>query len=324
MTGTAKEVSGGKTYIVEEKWNPSTDYFVLPELGKGEGEVVRANFSQCPTPDELDGATVVFVRYVPKAWARLVESVRPRLKSLIIFLDDDLLDVKASAGLSWSYRLKLLRLTAFRKRWLREQGVELWVSTPFLVEKYREWGPRLILPTPISETPSLTRRFFYHGTASHLAEIHWLRPIVEAVVRNDEKFSFEIIGDHEINRLYRDIPRVTVTHPMSWTSYQEFLAIPGRHIGLAPLLDQPFNRGRTYTRFFDITRCGAVGVYPQDGIYTEVVTDGVEGRLVEQRPEAWVEAILEIGEDESRRQKMLSNAQTRIARLVARSRQLEC
>ena len=306
------DMSPRKFFIVEERKNPSTDYFVVPEVVGSGGEVIRFDFTQLPSSKELEAATVIFVRYIPPSWVKLVEEVRPRLGRLVLFMDDDVLDVHASKGLPWSYRVKLMRLAAWRKKWLRKQGAELWVSTPYLQKKYADWSPRLVLPSPVPPVPMITTRFFYHGSASHLEEIHWLKRIVETVVKNDESFSFEIIGNHMINKLYREIPRVTVVHPMSWTSYQSFLAIPGRHIGLAPLLNTPFNLARTYTKFFDFTRCGAVGIYPQGSIYAKVVTDGVEGRLVEQKPEAWVETILEIGKDESLRQKMLSNAQVRM------------
>jgi hypothetical protein len=319
MTGGAKDrIHLDKTYVVEERKNPSTDCFVIPEVARsGGGEVIRCDFTQLPSSKELDAATVIFVRYIPPSWVKLVEEVRPRLGRLVFFMDDDVLDVHASKGLPLSYRVKLMRLAAWRKKWLRKQGAELWVSTPYLQKKYADWSPRLVLPSPVPPAPMITRRLFYHGSSAHLEEINWLRPIVENVLKSDERFSFEIIGNHKINKLYRDIPRVTVVHPMSWTSYLSFLALPGRHIGLAPMLDGPFNQARSYTKFFDITRCGAVGIYPKDSIFADVITDGVEGLLVEPDPEAWFDAMVSIAEDESQRQVMLKNAQRKLAALTA-------
>jgi hypothetical protein len=317
VTGPARNVGAeGKIYLVEEKTNPSTDYFVLPAIA-GCGEVVRVDFTHYPKAIDLEDATVIFVRYIPPPWVKLIEKARPRLGRLVLFMDDDVLDVQASTGMPWSYRVKLMRLAAWRKKWLRKQGGELWVSTPYLQKKYADWPPRLVLPSPVTPAPTITRRIFYHGSSSHLEEINWLRPIVENVLKSNESFSFEIIGDHEINRLYRDIPRVTVIHPMSWQSYQGLLAIPGRHIGLAPLLGNSFNQARSYTKFFDITRCGAVGIYSQNSVYTELVSNGAEGLLAGQSPEAWKEAIMSIADDEPGRQAMLKNAQDKMTRLAS-------
>jgi Glycosyl transferases group 1 len=103
---------------------------------------------------------------------------------------------------------------------------------------------------------------------------------------------------------------------MKWPAYQAFLAMPGRHIGLAPLLDLPFNRGRSYTKFFDITRCGAVGVYSPGSVYSEVVSHGQDGLVVELEQEVWVEAILSLAQDEPLRQRLLRNAEVKSTELT--------
>ncbi|OGS95967.1 MAG: hypothetical protein A3H31_03195 [Gallionellales bacterium RIFCSPLOWO2_02_FULL_57_47] len=302
-------------FLVEEQPNPSTDFFVLPAVVHTGLRVVRCGFADLPAPADLEGAAVVFVRYVPSAWARLIDAVRPRLHSLAYFMDDDLLDVDASAGMSWRYRFKLARLAAWRRGWLRRQASELWVSSGYLQQKYADWHPKLVLPSCLAN-PADVRRMYYHGTASHGVEIRWLRPVMEEALRRDDRLVLEIVGGRDVYRLYRGVPRVTVVHPMKWPAYQSFLALPGRHIGLAPLLDVPFNLGRSYTKFFDITRCGAVGIYSPGSIYSEVVSHGENGLIVELEQEAWVTAILEIARDEPLRQSLLRNAEVKSAELA--------
>jgi len=296
--------------VVEEQANPSTDYFVLPAVSAPGLRVVRCGFADLPAVADLVGASVVFVRYVPKHWVRLIEAVRPQLRRLAFFMDDDVLDVRASAGMPLRYRLKLARLAAWRSGWLHRQGVELWVSTPWLQQKYAVWQPRLILPSPVTQAGDI-RRFFYHGSASHAAEIGWLRPVVEAVLERDERLSFEVVGGKEVYRLYRGLPRVSVVHPMKWPAYQAFLAMSGRHIGLAPLIDTPFNHARSCTKFFDVTRCGAVGIYSSGSACAEFVTHGVDGLLLPLDQQVWVEGILNLARDEPLRQNLLRNAEAR-------------
>jgi hypothetical protein len=302
----------GPIYIVEEQDNPSTDYFVLPVCSAAHRPVHRRRFTELPTPSELAGAVVIFVRYLPGPWKRLVERVRPQLSALVFFMDDDVLDPAASSGMPWRYRYKLFSLAARHESWLRRQHATLWVSTGWLARKYESWAPQLVAPQPLAAGAG-ARRVFYHGSASHDAEIRWLRPVVEQVLRADECVHFEITGGQDVYRLYRGLPRVTVVHPMKWPAYQAFMDMPGRHIGLAPLLDVPFNKSRSCTKFFDITRCGAVGLYAREGICAEVVRDGVDGLLLPMQPQAWAEAILALARDESRCRELLANARTELA-----------
>lgn len=300
--------SGQDVFLVEEQPNPSTDYFVLPACAAAGARVHRFCFGELPAPDALRGAMVVFVRYLPPAWMQLVERLRSELAGVVLFMDDDLLDPRAAVGMPWRYRLKLYRLAARHTGWLRQQQVALWVSSNWLASKYHAWAPRLVLPEPMAARDDC-RRVFYHGTASHGAEIRWLRPVVEQVLRADQRIVFEIVGGAHVHRLYRGLARVTVVQPMKWQAYQAFMDLRGRHIGLAPLLDLPFNRARSRTKFFDITRCGAVGIYSADGECAEVVRHGANGLLLPLQPQAWVDAILALAGDEPRRLGMLRAAQ---------------
>ncbi|MFH0935176.1 MAG: glycosyltransferase family 1 protein [Pseudomonadota bacterium] len=301
-------------YVVEEQPNPSTDFFVIPAISRTGCGVVHCRFDELPAPDNLRGATVLFVRYVPPGWMRLIASVRSSLHGLVFFMDDDVLDIAASAGMPLRYRFKLARLAALRTGWLRRMGAQMWVSTPYLQDKYADWSPRLVLPVPLN-APVDIRRVFYHGTASHDDEIRWLRPVMEEVLRCDERISFELIGGQDVYRLYRGLPRVNVVHPMKWPAYQSFIATPGRHIGLAPLLDLPFNQARSYTKFFDITRSGAVGIYTPGDVYSGIVEHEVQGLIVPLQREDWVSAILRLARDEPFRQGLLRNAEVKSKRL---------
>ncbi|WP_200332563.1 glycosyltransferase family 1 protein [Thiocystis violacea] len=228
-------------------------------------------------------------------------------------MDDDLLDRRAAKGLPWRYRWKLARLSTWRRGWLRGQGAELWVSTPYLEAKYAEWHPRLI---PAVALPAVERddsvRLFYHGSASHASEIRWLYPVIETVLRLEPRLTFEIIGGADVNRHYRRLPRTSVVHPMSWPAYQAFLTVPGRHIGLAPLLDEPFNRARACTKFFDITRAGAVGLYASAGVCGDTIEHGVNGWLAPLDVGTWVEAIRFLVQDAVLRQALLGYAREKL------------
>jgi hypothetical protein len=301
-----------KTFIVEEGLNPSTDYFVLPQLKSTKEDTIRCTWRDLPDPEALTNSSIIFVRYVPNNWRQLVNRTRMRLKRLIYFMDDDLFDFSASRGLSLRYRYKLLRFATQKRDWLLAMNAEIWVSSDWLLKKYAALQPQLVLPQPLANRGN-PRRVFYHGSASHHDEIVWLYPVLKEVLKQDQLTCFEIIGNTEINRLYRNLPRVNVIHPMKWPSYQSFIASPGRHVGLAPSLDNAFNQARSYTKFFDITRAGAVGIYAELGPAKNVITHRTEGLLVKMTPSAWIDAILQLTQQESERQQMLIQARHRIS-----------
>lgn len=285
-------------HLIEERPNPSTDYFVLPAL-KARGHPIQRHAFGQPLPPlaQLTQASIVFVRYIPPPWVKLIERHRARIGELIYFMDDDLFDLTAAHGTPWRYRLKLARLATWRQQWLKAQGAKLWVSTAYLQDKYASWRPERIQPAPLpapNPAGDGNIRVFYHGSASHQAEIDWLYPVMQTALEADPRLSFEIIGAAKVNRRYRRLPRTTVVHPMSWPTYQRFLATPGRHIGLAPLVDNPFNRARSCTKFFDITRAGAVGIYAAGSVCNEWIRSDQDGVMVPMIADYWVQAILKL------------------------------
>lgn len=302
-------------YIVEEQLNPSSDFFVLPAVRALGFNAVRLGFADAPSAAELTGALVVFVRYVPPRWLKRVEQSRALLRGLAFFMDDDVLDSSAAREMPWRYRLKLRRLATARKRWLQQQQAALWVSTPYLQQKYAAWQPKLVLPSAVPAPAGLIR-FFYHGSASHRHDMRWLQPVVAEALRRDPRLVFEIIGGREVAELYKKLPRTTVVQPMKWPAYQSVIATHAYHIGLNPLQDVAFNRARSYTKFFDITRCRAVGIYSPDSACADAAGDNEAGLVVELEPAAWVDAILRLADDENLRLSLFQNAECKVRALT--------
>lgn len=311
FTGLDVLPPGADVYLVEERANPSTDYFVAPACAGQGRRLHRCRFDEAPPEASLANAVVVFVRYIPPQWRRKVEAERRQMAQLVFFMDDDVLDPRTWGDMPWRYRYKLYRQAARHQGWLQRQDAQLWVSTAWLQQKYAAWSPLRVEPLPLSATQGACR-VFYHGSASHRAEIRWLHPVIEQVQHEDPRVVFEIIGGQDVYRLYRNLPRVTVVHPMRWPAYEAFVDQPGRHIGLAPLLELPFNRARSCTKFFDITRAGAAGIYAAAGACGGFVRPGIDGLVLPMRPQAWAEAILQLARDEPARQALAIAARERL------------
>lgn len=256
---------------------------------------------------------VVISRYFCHKWLKELQQYREAGGRIVYFMDDDLMDPCALERLPKTYAKKLYKNAARHRSTLQSLCNEFWVSTNYLGEKYRAWNPRVISPRPSAKDleSSVPISICYHGTASHIDEIQWLHRVVSAIQQGQGKFLFEIFGDLSINRLYRELPGTVVLHPMSWANYLAYTSSVRRDIGLAPILDNPFNAGRGPTKFFDFVRMGAVGIYSNVEPYKSFIRNGVDGILLPNSPELWENTIRSISADEIHRSHMVEMARQR-------------
>jgi glycosyltransferase involved in cell wall biosynthesis len=307
--------SKASAFVVEERPNPSTDFYIRPWLAIQKIEPDVRGFDDVPGQAELDAAVVIFVRYIPPAWKQAVTANRKRIQAIYFFMDDELFEWSSFSNMPLRYRIKLYRYAWRHQHWLQSMNAKLLVSTHYLVDKYSHWQPELLNPqpqNPISRSPTV---LFYHGSGSHRDELEWLMPVVEAVLRRCQHLVFEVIGDRSVNRLFSGLPRVQVLHPMQWLTYQAQLDRPGRSIGLAPLLDTCFNRARSHTKFYDITQAGAAGIYAEGPVYERIVEHKVNGVVLPMQPDKWAQAIIDLYENPSQVSEIAANASALLASL---------
>lgn len=236
---------------------------------------------------------VVVVRHAPLGWLRWLEGQQFRFAGVAFFMDDDIPGAAEASELPLRYGVKTAWRYALSHRILGRLCSEVWVSTPTLAGRYARsspklWEPEYIGPEPASEAPTV---YFYHGSWAHRREIEWLVPVIRQVQEAVPNALFEIMGTDRVRRLYRGISRVRVVHPMPWKDYLAHAGSVRYQVGLAPCFDTDFNRARSHSKVFDITRLGAAGVYSNGTPYAEKVTHGRTGWLCENVAEKWVEAL---------------------------------
>ena len=88
---------------MEERANPSCDFFVIPALTAQRLSYTRCLFHELVQAHALRNAIVIFIRYVPSPWQKLISAQRATIRHVIFFMDDDVLDVAAFAGISRAY-----------------------------------------------------------------------------------------------------------------------------------------------------------------------------------------------------------------------------
>ena len=158
-----------------------------------------------------------------------------------------------------------------------------------------------------SSTPDVVR-ICYHGTWSHRDDMKWLAPVIAEVQLRCSNTVFEVIGDHRVARIFRGIPRVIFLPTMSWPDYLKHTQIVRQDIGLAPLRDTLFNRGRGPIKFFDYARAGAVGVYSAGPAFSDFVSHEIDGFVLANDSSLWTERIIELVNSLALREKMYAAA----------------
>lgn len=279
--------------LLEEGRTPSGDYLLHPWAAQF-GAVHCIDVRNAPPPAPLQaGDFVVIARYLHPEWRPIIDASRAQLAGMAFFIDDDLFDTAAHQHLGKAYAAKLRRMASSQQHWLRQRGCALWVSTPALAQKYADWSPVLIplAPAPALVEPAAAMRLAYHGTASHGREIAWLRDVIAAVQSQCDNTHFTLFGDLDVNRAYRDIPRVAVLYPMRWESYLAYTAAHRADIGLAPLLPGAFNAARGPVKFYDYARMGAFGLYSNQPPYAGWINDGEDGLLLPLDAARWVDTL---------------------------------
>lgn len=257
-----------------------------------------------------EGVAMVIIRFITPQWQQKIEQNIDKLSRVVYFMDDDLFDPSALNGLPKEYRTKIIRRSAAQHRWITEYCDDIWVSTPYLAKKYAHLNPDIVSakPSPSLLVAQRPVRIAYHGSSSHRDEKYWLRQVVEGVLALCPQANFEIFGEHEIYKLYRDLPRVSVLHPMSWQNYLAYTRTHQLDIGLAPLLDSAFNLARGPVKFYDFVRMGAVGIYSNTAPYSDFIEQNVNGVLLDNEPKMWIKTLSILVNAEQKRLKLAYNA----------------
>ncbi len=302
-----------KVYIFEEKINPSTDYYLIPAFKKYDFFIKRISIWADSFTDIEDGAWVVVVRYLNKKLVKFLNKSKSKIERLIYFMDDGLWDLNTLKDLPFKYAIRIFKKAYLYKKTIRDLDAEVWVSTDYLYEKYKNWKAKVIYPYPldifetkieISNQPVV----FYHGTTSHKKEIKWLSRIAEKLSSICPNCLFEIFLDEANFKHFKKLKNIVPLRPLGWESYLKFSSLQYRSIGLVPLFDYEFNRGRSWIKFYDITRAGAVGIFSDHAPYANLIKEFEAGLVLPMKQKLWIDWIIELVGNGEKRRKLYANA----------------
>ncbi len=268
--------------------------------------------------DSLARADVVVLqRFFPQAGtAPLLEQLLGGQRPLVYETDDFLLEIPegnpAHAGSA--------AVCGWIARTLRAASA-VSVSTLGLREALAPWrADAQVLPNLVDrrlfEAPVRARgrtlRIGYVGTATHARDLAVLEPALERLVQlYGERIQLVWFGCHT-PRLAR-LPRSEVIpFDLSYASYASRLRDARLDLVLVPLADNTFNRSKSNIKWLELSAAGVPGVFADLAPYRASVEPGATGLLARAEPEAWLEAIARMLEDEPLRVAIARRAQAEV------------
>ncbi|MGQ9427146.1 glycosyltransferase family 4 protein [Gilvimarinus sp. F26214L] len=146
--------------------------------------------------------------------------------------------------------------------------------------------------------PALTLVWIGSRSTSRYLEHH--RESLEALGQAFPELSLKVIGDFTI-----DFAPLK-TYCIQWSEEAEVWELASAHIGIAPMTDDPWTRGKCALKVIQYMACGLPVISSNSGANAEIIQPGINGYLVTSTQE-WIDAVRQL-QDGELRQKMGTNA----------------
>lgn len=226
----------------------------------------------------------------------------PQRRRLIYMIDDDVDAGSRDASLPFLYRQKLRMVEQPAGRMLsRSAGVAV-VASSALAEAYEPLMETHQLRPYWSETfarldhfdtlsnPDAPVDLAYLGSVVHKSDLEFLLPVLGCLLARHQNLRVHIPERHSLPTAFDQHPRVLRIPGLGWSAYRQGIAQRRFHIALYPLMDTPFNRGRSMNKLIEHAVVGAAPIYSADWSETVRVTHGISAIRLPNVVHAWAEA----------------------------------
>lgn len=193
------------------------------------------------------------------------------------------------------------------------------VSTPYLKDLYSEFNSNIhVVPNCIDfeiwdKTHKKNKsgiRIGWMGGANHDEDLRIVAPIIPRIVKQFKEVKFVFV--HGLPSFMRGIEGVE--YVKSWAKidkYPQKIAEQDFDIGIAPLVDNAFNRGKSNLRWLEYSALRIPTIASNVGHFAETIKNGVDGYLVDDEKQ-WEERLIELILDKKKRIEMGKAANARI------------
>ncbi|MCS7231526.1 MAG: hypothetical protein RMJ67_05270 [Elusimicrobiota bacterium] len=284
-----------KIYLIHEKENPTTNFFLMPllEYKKLSFEVISCSDFNHQAIDLTNEVIVIIVRYLNNYIIDFLKKNFKKIYRIFYFMDDDLWDIRVLAYLPFKYALKIHKSALKYKKDLLRLGITLLVSNEYLANKYSKYKPEIIYPYPsaidtkyefIDNSNNIVA---YHATSSYKSEFSWIANLVGSL----PEYLFEIVVDKANFKYFVRLNNCWLLYPMSWPIYKNFIKTQKRPYFIALQLDNPFNRARSYVKFYNIIQMGAIGFYSDTFPEANLIDKFQAGIVLKPEISLWIKTF---------------------------------
>lgn len=239
-------------------------------------------------------------------------------KPVVMEIDDNILSTPEYNPASECYGPgSELRKIAIRQ--MREADAMI-VSTPYLKEIYSEFNEHIyVVPNSIDfsiwgklQHGSSKGKIVigWAGGATHTDDLEIIEPVVDEISKKHKNIEFRFV--HGITPKLKG--NKSVVHKVKFApslDYPKYLAQQGFDIGLAPLVDNAFNRGKSNLRWLEYGALGVPCVASNVGHFAETIDNGADGFLCDTRKD-FVDALELLITDASRRRDIGKAAKAKV------------
>lgn len=283
-------------------------------LIKKEGDGVWEDWYKSFRPD-----VVIMTRYgLP--WGRKILDFFKRQRVPVVYhIDDNLLEIPHSLGAEIQKRQGASEVIDER-RYLLENCDLIYASTSYLAGHLQQLFPKQriyfgmyapYMANRIQVASSVQREgqvFGYMGSKGHQEDLQLAVPAISRLLEERPNLAFEVFGTIQMPaELLRFGSRVQ-SHKVNqaYSGFLSTLAGLNWDVGLAPLVDEPFNLCKAPTKFVEYTAAGIPVIASDIDVYGKVIPDG-GGVLVK---DDWYGAISRMLDSEETRRSSLNAART--------------
>lgn len=192
----------------------------------------------------------------------------------------------------------------------------VWAGNDYLAEAARRFNPRVItIPTSLDpaaydaqpDKPARVIELVWIGSTSTRKYLEQAMPILELASAQVASLRLKIIADFDLP------PSRLTTLAVPWSQRTEALELARSHIGIAPMTDDPWTRGKCACKVLQYMAARLPVVSSLSGANRQIVQHGRTGLLVNE-PGQWVDAIAQLAGDAALRSAMGRAGRERVER----------
>ena len=316
--------------VLSEEPSSSFDYWVKGLLEKHESDYTlldpKINPSIIASKLEII-KQIIIIRYIPRIWMDTIHSLKVSGVKIILFLDDDLLNIRPSNDLPIQYTLNLWWKIGRHKNKIYKIINELWVTNKYLAErcqialKKNKIGIRILPFKPIIKVlnPPSIYRICYYGTSSHKLEIKWIKDLFVKIQELRDDCILDIVVNNYWRKEFKKIKRVRMLHPLNWETFLLDTGNRSIDIYLAPLFSTTFNLSRSPVKFLDAVRLKSVGIYSNCRPYSNFINNDVDGVLLPNSHDIWIRTIETLLENKEKRKEIVNASLSRAKNMIEKN-----